>query len=266
MTRSTLLRVIVSKIESMKKIRKEKNISAYNQDVKKLGRYEYTGQDRYSSITAGKKQSEEILKSIKYLRLKKPFRILDVGSGDGTYTFELYKKLNPALIVGFDFAREGVEIAMKRVKKKDVKKIKFINSSIYNVDKKIKGKFDVAVIRGVLHHLYQPQRGINAVCKLSDIIVVAEPNGFSPFMKIMEKVSPYHRKHEEKSYYPPTLNSWFEKNGFRVRKQYYFGPVPFFFPEIPARMIKKIEPYIENIPYLNRIYCATNMIVYEKKS
>lgn len=248
------------------KTKKEKNISVYNEDIKKLGRYEYTGDDRYSAITAGKKQSEEILKSIKSLRLKKPYQILDVGSGDGTYTFELYEKLNPQLIVGFDFAKSGVEIAKKRIKKKDAKKIKFVNSSIYNVDKKIKERFDVAVIRGVLHHLYYPEEGIKAVCKLANVIVVAEPNGYSPLMKIMEKASPYHRKHEEKSYWPPTLNKWFEENGFRVKKQYFFGPVPFFFPETPARMIKKIEPYIENVPYLNRIYCATNLIIYEKKS
>ncbi len=249
----------------MKKITKEKSINVYNQDVKKLGRYEYTGDDRYSAVTAGKKQSEEILKSIKSQRLKKPFRILDVGSGDGTYTFELYEKLRPKFIVGFDFAKGGVGIARKRVRKKDVRKIRFINSSIYSVDKKIKEKFDVAVIRGVLHHLYYPEKGIKAVCKLSDLIVVAEPNGYSPLMKMMEKISPYHRKHEEKSYWPPVLNSWFEKNGFRVKKQYFFGPVPFFFPEIPARIIKKIEPFVENIPYINRIYCASNLIIYERK-
>jgi len=142
----------------MKKITKEKSINVYNQDVKKLGRYEYTGDDRYSAVTAGKKQSEEILKSIKSQRLKKPFRILDVGSGDGTYTFELYEKLRPKFIVGFDFAKGGVGIARKRVRKKDVRKIRFINSSIYSVDKKIKEKFDVAVIRGVLHHLYYPEK------------------------------------------------------------------------------------------------------------
>lgn len=249
----------------MKKIIKEKNVSVYNQDVKKLGRYEYTGEDRYSAITAGRKQSEEILRSIKSLKLKKPYKILDVGSGDGTYTFELYEKLNPKLIVGFDFSKGGVEIARKRVKKKDARKIKFVNSSIYNVDKKIREKFNVAVIRGVLHHLYYPQRGIKAVCKLADVIVVAEPNGYSPLMKIMEKISPYHRRHEEKSYFPPTLNSWFKKNGFRIKKQYFFGPVPFFFPEMPARIIKKIEPFIENVPYVNRIYCASNLIIYEKK-
>lgn len=247
----------------MKKIKIEKSVEEFNRDVKNLGGYAYTNKNIYSAVTAGKKQSEGILKAINE-RFKKPLRIVDIGSGDGTYTFELFEKLQPKSIVGFDFAKDGVKIAKSRIKKKDIKRIKFVESSIYDVNKKIKSKFDVAVVRGVLHHLYNPKKGINAICKLSDVIVVVEPNGYSPLMKIMEKVSPYHRKHEEKSYWPPTLNSWFEKNGFRVRKQYFFGPVPFFFPEILARIIKTIEPFIENIPYLNRIYCATNLIVYEK--
>jgi len=247
------------------KIRKEKNIEQFNKDVNNLGGYAYTDQNIYSAVTASKKQSEEILEVIKS-QFKKPLRIIDVGSGDGTYTFELFEKLNPKVIVGFDFAKEGVKIANERIKKKAANKIKFIESSIYDVNKKIKDKFNVAVVRGVLHHLYQPQKGINVISKLADTIIVAEPNGYSPIMKIMEKVSPYHRKHEEKSYWPPTLNSWFKKNGFRVQKQEFFGIVPFFFPEPLVRLIKIVEPFLESIPYLNRIYCGTNLIVYEKQT
>lgn len=248
----------------MKKRIIEKNVAVFNQDIKNLGGYEYTTETSYSAITAGKKQSEGILNAIKSEFGKKQLKILDVGSGDGTYTFELLKKMNPKKIVGFDFAKDGVRAANSKITKKNIGRIKFIESSIYDVNKKIKDKFDVAVIRGVLHHLYQPEKGIRAISKLADVVVIVEPNGYSPFMKIFEKVSPYHRKHEEKSYWPPTLNSWFEKNGYRVKKQRFFGPVPFFFPEKPARMIKAIEPFIEDIPYLNRIYCATNLVVYEK--
>src|SRR3989338_4519651 len=227
---------------------REKNISKFNRDVKMLGGYAYTDQNIYSAVVASKKQSDGILKAIRSQKFKKPLKILDVGSGDGTYTFELYQKLSPKKIVGFDYAEEGVRIAKKKI------------------DKKIKEKFDVAVVRGVLHHFYQPQKGINAISKLADVIIVAEPNGYSPIMKIMEKVSTYHREHEEKSYWPPTLNRWFERNGFQVRKQCFFGIVPFFFPERPAKLIKAVEPILENIPYLNRIYCGTNLIVYEKQT
>lgn len=243
----------------------EKNIGMFNKDVRELGGYAYTNLDIYSARVASEKQSNEIMRMVKlYTRKKKYITILDVGSGDGTYTFELFDKLHPKMIVGFDFADDGVKIARKRTDKKYADKIKFVTSSIYDINKKIKNKFDVAIIRGVLHHLYEPQKGIDTISKLADIIVVAEPNGYSPIMKAMEKLSPYHRKHEEKSYWPPTLNSWFEKNGFKVKKQYFCGTVPFFFYEPFAKIIKTIEPYIENIPYLNRIYCGTNLIVYGK--
>lgn len=247
----------------MKKTTIEKNVEQFNKDVNNLGGYAYTDQNIYSAVTASEKQSEEILKAVRK-QFKKPIRIIDVGSGDGTYTIELLEKLNPKMIIGFDYAKDAVEIAKKRISNKNAHKIKFIQCNIYDVNKKIKDKFDVVVIRGVLHHLYRPQKGINAISKLADVIVVVEPNGYSPIMKIIEKISPYHRTHEEKSYWPPTLNSWFEKNGFKVKKQYFCGIVPFFFNESLARILKTIEPYIEDIPYLNRIYCGTNLIVYEK--
>src|SRR3989344_3555766 len=131
---------------------KEKNISKFNKDVKMLGGYAYTDQNIYSAVVASKKQSDGILKAIRSQKFKKPLKILDVGSGDGTYTFELYQKLSPKKIVGFDYAEEGVRIAKKKIRKKDAKRINFLVSSVYVVDKKIKEKFDVAVVRGVLHH------------------------------------------------------------------------------------------------------------------
>lgn len=246
-------------------LKKEKNVDVFNKDVKKLGGYAYTNKNIYSARVASIKQSTEIIRMVEqFCGKKKNISILDIGSGDGTYTFELLEKLNPKMIVGFDYAKDGVEIAKNRIKKKDNGRIKFIECSIYDADKKIKNKFDVAVIRGVLHHLYHPEKGIDAISKLANLIIIAEPNGYSPIMKIIEKVSPYHRRHEEKSYWPPTLNSWFEKNGFKVRKQYFCGAVPFFFYEPLARILKTIEPLIEDIPYLNRIYCGTNLVVYEK--
>lgn len=247
------------------KRRKEKNIQVFNQDVKNRGGYVYTDVTIYSAYIASLKQSEEILRMVKKaLGKKKNFTILDIGSGDGTYTFELFEKLKPKKIVGFDVAKEGVDIANKKIKKKDKGRIKFYESGIYDVNDVIKEKFDVAVIRGVLHHLYEPEKGIDAITNLSDKIIVVEPNGYSPILKIIEKISPYHRKHEEKSYWPPTLNNWFKKNGLRVRNQHFFGVVPFFCPPWMAKMLKKYEPTLENLPILNRIYCASNAIIYER--
>lgn len=250
----------------MKKRRnKEKNIQVFNSDVKKRGRYVYTDINIYSANIASLKQSEEIISLVKgALGKKKDYTVLDVGSGDGTYTFELMQELKPKKIVGFDVAREGVSIANRKIKTSQKGKIKFIQASIYDADKKIKQRFDVAVVRGVLHHLYQPEKGVDAISKLSNRIVVVEPNGYNPFLKIIEKMSTYHKEHEEKSYWPPTLNKWFQKNGFKIKSQHYFGVVPFFSPKTIAKILKKTEPVMENLPYLNRIYCASNAIVYER--
>jgi hypothetical protein len=47
---------------------------------------------------------------------------------------------------------------------------------------------------------YQIEKAIQIICNIADEIIVAEPNGYNPVLKIMEKVSPYHIQHEEKSY------------------------------------------------------------------
>lgn len=247
------------------KRKKEKNISVFNNDVKKAGRYVYTDENICSAYIAGHKQSEEIIRLVKKVaKKKKNISIVDIGSGDGTYTFELLEEIQPNKIMGFDIAKEGVEIANKKIKKGDRGRIKFVQSSIYESDKIIKQKFDIAVIRGVIHHLYEPTKGIDAVSKLSDNFVVVEPNGYNPILKIIEKVSPYHRKHEEKSHFPFLLNKWFIKNGFKVKHQHYFGVVPFFCPPWMAKLLKKYEPKFENLPLVNKLYCASNAVIYER--
>ena len=245
--------------------KREKNVSEFNKDVRKLGTYAYTNPKIYSARVVAEKQSCEIMRMVRQYSPKKTgMTILDIGSGDGTYTFELLEYFKPKKIVGFDYAEEGIKLANKRIKKIHRSKIKFIQCSIYDIKKHIKEHFDVAVIRGVLHHLYEPEKGIAAISSLADVVIVAEPNGYCIPLKIIEKVSPYHRKHEEKSYWPPTLNHWFENNGFRVKKQYFYCIVPIFCIESVARILFAAEPYLESIPFLNRIYCSTNMVVYEK--
>ena len=246
-------------------VKPEKNVSEFNKDVRKFGTYAYTNPDIYSARVVAKKQSYEIMRMVRrYSPKKTGMTILDIGSGDGTYTFELFEHFKPKKIVGFDYAEDGVNLANKRIRKKHGSKIRFIQCSIYDVKKHIKEHFDVAVIRGVLHHLYEPQKGIEAISSLADTVIAAEPNGYCIPLKIIEKVSLYHRQHEEKSYWPPMLNRWFENNGFRVKKQYFYCIVPIFCNETVARILHAAEPYLEPIPFLNRIYCSTNMVVYEK--
>lgn len=243
----------------------EKNVDKFNHDVKTKGRYQYTNFESYSAAIATKRQTQEMVKLLtQYVKKKK--RILDVGCGDGTFTMDLLKELRPYKIVGFDTAKSAIKFANKQLDISKHKNVSFLNGNIYDTHKIFKDElFDVVIIRGVLHHLYDPVRGIESVCKVADSIIILEPNGYNPILKIIEKVSPYHIAHEEKSYWPPNLNRWFEQNGFRVKKQIFFSIVPYFAPKVMVKFLKTIEKYIETLPVLKLFFCGTNLVMYEKK-
>ena len=252
------------KLNSMKR-KKEKNIHTFNEDIKSKGRYQYTDVNKFSAYLATKRQSEELIKLLKE-NTKENINILDVGCGDGTFTFEIFEKVNPKKILGFDRAQSAIKVANDAVKIKDRKKITFLYADVYDAHKIFKkNSFDIIVVRGVLHHLYKPKQAIKSLSWISNKIIVLESNGFNPVLKIIENTSQYHIQREEKSYWPPTLNKWFSDNGFKVKKQLFFSIVPYFCPKNLVILLKLIEPVMEKIPFIKMFYCGTNLIYYEKQ-
>lgn len=244
--------------------KQEENTYSFNRDIKSGGRYQYTNFRNYSAYVATKKQSEELIKLIK-TRMSGNISILDVGCGDGTFTFEILKEINPKKIVGFDCAQAAIKVADNAIQAKDRNRIKFLHVDVYNSHKIFKkNSFDIVIIRGVLHHLSRPSLAIRSLRNISDKIIVLEPNGFNPILKIIENTSPYHIQRGERSYWPPTIDKWFEDNGFKVKKQLFFSLVPYFCPKVIVRFLKLIEPVMENIPIVKLFYCGTNLIYYER--
>lgn len=246
------------------KSRKERNINVFNKDVLENEGYLYTSDNFYSAKAATQKQTDEIVKIINNY-FPKNIKIVDIGCGDGKHTIALFKILSPKLVVGIDPAEKAIQIAKTRVKSNFKRKILFKVGNIYELDKIFKkGQFDLAVIRGTLHHLYKPQNAIKQISLIFPNVIIIEANGYNPILKIIEKVSPYHREHEEKSYWPPLLNNWFKKEGYKKLTERYYGIIPYFCPDYLAKLLKSIEPFFENIPMFNRLYCACNYILYRK--
>ena len=187
----------------------KKNTYSFNEDIKSNGKYQYTNFNQYSAYVATKIQSEKLMNLIKE-RTSKDISILDVGCGDGTFTFEILKEIDSKKIVGFDYAKSAIQVANNAVEEENKDKIKFLHGDVYNAHKMFKkNSFDVVVIRGVLHHLSRPKQAIKSLKDISDKIIVLEPNGFNPILKIIENTSSYHIQRGEKSYWPPTINKWF---------------------------------------------------------
>jgi SAM-dependent methyltransferase len=240
----------------------ERNIEAFNADAAAHGGYVYTAVDSWSSRCASEKQTEQLIQMLA-TNFPTSVRIVDIGCGDGAFTMEMVERFGPASIRGIDPAANAVEVAHARLTTKSSASVSFEVGSIYDLESK--GE-TLAVARGVLHHLDRPQDAIIQLTRQFTSVLALEPNGYSPIMKIIEKASRYHREHDEKSYWPPTLTHWFEREGFKVVAQRFFGLVPYFCPTLPAKILSRVGSVIESVPVARELCCGTNLVLYRRMS
>lgn len=227
---------------------KEKNIAIFKSDVISNGGYLYSNTDRLSSRLSCRRSTKAIHQTLGCLKKKK---IIDIGCGDGIFTKKLIA-LNPEFVTGVDPNEAAIAIAKKNTS--NIKNINFQVMDIYEIP--LIQRYDIAIIRGVLHHLYQVEKAIELICKIANEIIVLEPNGYNPILKIIEKTSPYHILHEEKSYSPRKLDQWFRNNGGDITKSMYVGFVPMFCPDFLAKILNFLEPYLEKTPLIRNFSCG----------
>jgi len=153
--------------------------------------------------------------------------VVDIGCGDGTFTLEIAERFQPAAICGIDPAADAIAVARSRIPRHLRGSVSFEVGDIYNLQAMARAGA-IAVVRGVLHHLDRPRAAIAELARHFSFVIALEPNGYNPAMKIIERASKYHREHDEKSYWPPTLNRWFREEGFVPASQEFFCLVPYF--------------------------------------
>ena len=188
--------------------------------------------------------------------------ILDIGCGDGTYTWAIWSLGKPRSIVAIDPAASAIQSANERRQDENVE---FVEGNAYQLDYP-DNTFDVAMLRGVLHHLDNPEQAIREALRVAKRVVVVEPNGYNPVLKIIEKLSAYHREHDEKSYSPALLDRWFNESGAGIARYVYIGLVPMFCPDWMARILKAVEPFFEKLPVVRKLYCGQYVFCAERKS
>jgi 2-polyprenyl-3-methyl-5-hydroxy-6-metoxy-1,4-benzoquinol methylase len=231
----------------------------FNYDVDINGRYIYTGPEaRKSAVVANSRQSE-ILHS---LILKRNIgSILDLGCGDGTFTSE-FLKFPGITIVGIDPAEKAVKFAAEKYANET--RISFTSKP---AEELIRGGqfFDLVILRGVLHHCEDPKGVINQASQLAHSVLILEPNGLNPIMKVIEKLSSYHRAHSEKSFTKTKIQSWLKISGLEIAEYKLGVLVPYFFPTILVGFMSSVEQTIEKIPLVGRFLFGTQVIFATKK-
>ncbi len=227
---------------------RERNIEEFNRDVDARQGYVYSTSERLSCRLANQRMTEAILELAEVAGK----RVIDIGCGDGIYTLDLVRA-GAREVLGVDAAERAVESARERGR--GIAGLRFEAVDIYALEIPDE-PYDVAVVRGILHHLYDAPRAVERICRVARRVVVVEPNGYNPVLKIIEKVSPYHRQHEEKSYRPSALDRWHQAAGGEVERSVYIGLVPMFCPAPMARILKILEPVVEKIPFVRAISCG----------
>lgn len=235
----------------------KQNVQRFDEDVRDTGGYAYTG-DRLSARLANARISRSIAESFDF----RGASVLDLGCGDGAYTVE-FPSRGVRKIVGIDPAAGAIEAARARAQSLGVSDtVSFEVGDIYALDEYlVPGRFDCIVIRGVLHHLPDPARALAGLSAFQGTVVVLEPNGNNPVLKLLERFSRYHIEHEERSFRPGQICHWLVTAGLTVRSSGVINLVPMFCPDLMAKICRQAEPAVERIPLLRDIACGQSIIV-----
>ncbi|MHB8646648.1 MAG: class I SAM-dependent methyltransferase [Thermomicrobiales bacterium] len=234
------------------------NFEAFNRDAARHGAYLYTENARLSCRLATQRTTDIILGADRFTGRS----ILDIGCGDGYYTLQFWDRGHPQAIVGIDPAEHAIAVANAnkgdrpiRFEIGDAHALPYANDS-----------FDVSLIQSVLHHDDDPKEIIREAFRVAPEILIHEPNGNNLGLKVIEKISPYHREHHEKSYWPRLLNRWTEECGGRITAKRFAGFVPMFCPDWLARGAKAAEPIVERLPVVRDYGCAVYLFVAHRVS
>ena len=238
----------------------KENVHRFDNDVRDIGSYAYTG-DRLSASFANARITRSIFESFNFHGSS----VLDLGCGDGAYTVE-FPALGIRRIIGIDPAAVAIESARIRAQALGMSDIvSFEVGNIYALDDYlVPNRFDCIVIRGVLHHLPDPVRALGGLSAFKGTVIVLEPNGNNPVLKLLERFSRYHIEHEERSFQPSQICKWLTAAGFTVQNSSVLNLVPFFCPDLMAKVLRQLEPIIERVPLLRDIVCGQSIIVASK--
>lgn len=243
----------------MSDINVKENVSQYGKDILEQGTY--SNVDSLAIQLAGQRINDALFNAYSI----KDKKVLDIGCGDGRASID-YLNYGAIYVKGYEPCKEAVDAANNiAIEKGLTDKLSFEVGNIYslNITDSI---YDVAVLRSIIHHLPDPQRAFYALAPFTEKILIMEPNGFNPFLKAIERLSSYHRAHQEQSFTLWKIKKWMANAGFAIRTFTYVNLVPVLCPDWFARVCKFFEPGVEKIPVLKQICCGQVIIYAEKVS
>ena len=190
----------------------------------------------------------------KQLGLNQQSHVLDLGCGDGALANMLLAKHYRA-IDGFDLAAAAIKRAQALAPHANMR---FKACDITKMDYSKLPQYDGAFLWGILHHVKSATpsilKGLRTVPKR---IVILEPNGNNLIRKMLERTATYKAAGED-SFKTDQMEQIFKDAGYRPLVWKRLNLFPNFTPTLLFKLLKPLEPIIENTPVL-RALCTVNM-------
>jgi len=232
---------------------RREGIDVFDRDAAENEGYLYTHTDRLSCRLATSRTTDVIIETGE-LRGRS---MLDIACGDAFYTVRFWDRGNPSRLVAADAAANAVSVASRN---SGSRPIRFLVSDAHRLPFR-DDSFDIVLLQSVLHHDYDPARMIREAFRIAPKVIIHEPNGNNPGLKLIEKTSPYHLEHKEKSHSVPRMRRWIKDAEASVQSLKMAGFVPMFCPDWLANLMKWIEPAVERTPGVRSIACAVCVMV-----
>jgi SAM-dependent methyltransferase len=174
--------------------------------------------------------------------------VLDLGCGDGAFANQIlagrYRKVD-----GVDIS----EPAIKRANAESRNGATFRAVDLVTFDYSTLPRYDAVFLMGILHHVKQATPDIvRAMARLTDRMIVLEPNGNHLLRKALE-YTPSYRAAGEDSFRSKDLMAIFAAGGWRTDIRQRLNLFPNFTPGFVYRRLKPLEPLIEGSRFWNAL-------------
>ena len=121
----------------------------------------------YPSPSTQSSQTNELLNLLRIFELENKtkltnLKILDAGSGSGHRITNVAKHFKKCKFLGIDISDTSLKIAKSIKEKNNMENIQFKKFNLMDSTLKL-GKFDIILCMGVLHHLSNPQKGLQNI-------------------------------------------------------------------------------------------------------
>jgi|SRR5208283_4788590 len=220
--------------------------------------WEQAGQDGYGKAMFSNVPVEQHIRSTiwnssievsRMLGLTRESKILELGSGDGTFTGTVLAN-NFTYIDGYDYSVSAIDKANALFGSESIRfHVKNVAELVYSPDQ----RWDGAFLMGFLHHVKKDASVI--VSRLSKVVpnvVVADPNGNNLIRKTLELL-PSYRSAGEDSFRLTQLEDFFGAAGYELVSQNIISFVPPFTPSFLLPTMIRLEKIVSSNPLLRRL-------------